>query len=87
MIDDAMIKRLAVQCGSDAVTGEETTVREFFRKFARACYAAGQRDEREACAISCEVHASTVQVPYSGSPWSASHECAAAIRARTEGKT
>lgn len=40
--------------------------------------------ERQACAIMCEVHAATVMRPGSGSPWSACHECADAIRARGE---
>lgn len=38
--------------------------------------------EREACAIACEVHAATVMEPGSGTPWSACHECATAIRAK-----
>jgi hypothetical protein len=38
--------------------------------------------ERNACAIACEVHAATVIEKNSGTPWSACHECAEAIRAR-----
>ena len=36
---------------------------------------------KEACAIACEVHAAAVLEPNSGTPWSACHECADAIRA------
>ncbi|GHE82587.1 hypothetical protein GCM10019059_44960 [Camelimonas fluminis] len=43
--------------------------------------AAIRADQREIDAIACEVHAATLMGRNKGTPWSAAHECAAAIRA------
>lgn len=51
MIDDAMIKRLAVQCDVFAKT---PFAKIALYNFARTCYAAGQDAQRESDAMICE---------------------------------
>ena len=63
-------------CGSDIVMALPPTglmLEEFASRI--------EGRTKQACAIVCEIHAVTVLDSNSGTPWSACHECADAIRA------
>lgn len=63
-----------------AIIGLCDLERQVWRERLKEWALAIRADEREKCAISCEVHAVSVFGPNNGTPWSAAHECAAAIR-------
>lgn len=76
MTDEERAREIVrVLCGDSAAACDQNA------EHILEAFAAIRAEVREACAISCEVHAATVRGPNKGTPWSAAHECAAAIRA------
>ena len=75
MTDEERARELAVKCVGIISDKERIAA------YALEAFTAIRAGQRENDAIACEVHAATVRGPKSGTPWSAAHECAAAIRA------
>lgn len=73
MIDSAMLRRLMTHCGMERMVIDDNAI-----KLARAIYAQGAADEREACAKVCDESAWGVGGP--------AERCAKAIRARSNAK-